>query len=159
MNELFNPLNIDTTQYTCTNVFVDLEGVLIESWDNWLALLHNKEMVQYWSELDSFGMPCLFSNAIDDLNDSFTVEKRLDVLEGLFGQLFFNDHECCVASRNVKRLPIWEYKQQGKRQNFIDYVTSLDEGDWNNNLFVLLDDIVEDEFLRFDNFDILFVKV
>lgn len=159
MNKLFNSLEIDTAQYACTNVFVDLEGVLIDSWDDWVALLHNKEKVKYWSELDSFGMPCLFSNAIDSLKDCAAVNKRLGGLEDLFEQLFFNDPYCCVESRNVKRLPMWEYKQQGKRQNFIDCVTFLGGGDCNNNLFVLLDDMVEDEFLRLDNFDILFVKV
>lgn len=155
----FNQLEVDTTQYVCTNVFTDLEGVLIYSWDDWTPLLFNKELISYWSKLDSFKMPCLFSNAIDNIKDCTTVSKRLGALEACFDQLLFNDHDCCVVSRNTKRLSMWEYKQQGKRRNFIEYVTLLDENQWDNNLFVLLDDTVEDEFLRFDNFDILFVKV
>ncbi len=142
-------------------VCIDLEGVLIDSWEN-RAILYNKKK-QIREILTTIGTnTCdLFSYAVDNMTDYVSFMKFAHQLELAFDIEFnevFTVLEIMDMSRTEKMM--WEFKMDGKRDGFIEFIRQkkLD----NNTLysFYLIDDNVQNEVVELkSNVTITFIRV
>lgn len=147
----------DFTKYTSLRVFLDLEKVLIEAWEDWSILYWNKEQISVYTALTEYHVD-LFSNAIDGDKDLSFFKKNQKHLENEFGFIVDNVTSCQermeLQSFNE---PMCVYKNLGKKVCFIEYVKRIAKNEC--ELYILLDDMVSDEIVHYGTFSILFVKV
>lgn len=147
----------DLSKYTSCKVFLDLEKVLVESWEDWNLLYWNTEIISRYAALTEFHVD-LFSNAIDgdaDLKFFYSNQKHL---ENEFG-IIFDDATSCKERMEMQDFneSMYIYKNLGKKVCFIEYVKHITTNEC--ELYILLDDTVQDELLHYESFSILLVKV
>lgn len=154
-------INIDKLkqQYPSICVSVDLEGVLIDNWDDFNILYKNKELVQEWVGLDDDKTGEIFSNAVDNYQDFSALKRYLGFLERELSCSFLSTTSCLWRMNATTFVgTLYQYKQQGKKVCYLQYVEYASQ--YNAyNLYVLLDDQVENELVHCNGYDVLFVKV
>lgn len=144
------------------NVFLDLEGVLIDDWNN--RNIHFKTKKQLTSFFESIGSnKCnIFSYAIDNMQDYVTFMKFANNLELAFN-IDIDDVLTVVEIMDItdSKGIMWEFKIDGKRNGFISYVSEITKNNTNQLCsFYLLDDNVENEIVHLSPvITIHFIKV
>ena len=142
-------------------VFLDLEGVLIDDWNN--RNIHFKTNKQLTSFFESVGSnKCnIFSYAIDNMQDYVAFMKFANNLELAFN-IDIDDVLTVVEIMDITNSTgiMWEFKMEGKRNGFISYVSQITKNTNQLISFYLLDDNVENEIVHLSQFvTIHFIKV
>ncbi len=143
------------------NVFLDLEGVLIDDWNN--RNIHYKTKKQLTSFFESVGSnKCnIFSYVIDNMQDYVAFMKFANNLELAFhididDVLTVVDIMDIINSKGI----MWEFKMDGKRNGFISYVSHITKNTNQLCIFYLLDDNVDDEIVQISpEVTVQFIKV
>lgn len=142
-------------------VFLDLEGVLIDDWNN--RNIHFKTKKQLTSFFERVGSnKCnIFSYAIDDMQDYVAFMKFANNLELAFN-IDIDDVLTVVEIMDVTNSTgiMWEFKMEGKRNGFISYVSQITKNTNQLISFYLLDDNVENEIVQISpEVTVQFIKV
>ncbi len=142
-------------------IFLDLEGVLIDDWNN--RNIHFKTKKQLASFFEGIGSnKCnIFSYAIDNMQDYVAFMKFANNLELAFN-IDIDDVLTVVEIMDITNSTgiMWEFKMEGKRNGFISYVSQITKNTNQLISFYLLDDNVENEIVHLSQFvTIHFIKV
>lgn len=142
-------------------VFLDLEGVLIDDWNN--RNIHFKTKKQLTSFFERVGSnKCnIFSYAIDDMQYYVAFMKFANNLELAFN-IDIDDVLTVVEIMDVTNSTgiMWEFKMEGKRNGFISYVSQITKNTNQLISFYLLDDNVENEIVQISpEVTVQFIKV
>ena len=142
-------------------MFIDLEGVIIDTWHagnfilDWTSEQLRLLVVQYGVRSVE-----LFSYAVDNDKDKLVVQPILKYTEQIIDVEFSN----IITVENVIEIINWtEYmftlKQRGKRFGFIEYVRNIALLDDTVDNYILLDDSVEDEVVDMGSYKIIFRQI
>lgn len=139
-------------------VFIDLEGVLIDSWHTGNSIIEwTGEQISSLCEQYSVTEADLFSFAVDNAADEQSVLGWLPQMFKCLGIELGKIHTVQEIMDTVGFDDfMFVFKQKGKRRGFIEYVANichLDEYEDVDN-FVLLDDVVDDEVIDMGSYHI-----
>lgn len=149
---------------TQPSVFIDLEGVLIDDWQNRAVLFKNKKIIELILSQMGTNNVCMFSYAIDNMKDYIDFMKFANHLELAFNiniddTLTVQEIMDVIGTKDI----MWEFKMAGKRDGFIKYIlaiTALARDATRSWSFVLIDDNVENEVVMISpNITVTFIHV
>lgn len=150
--------SVTIDDFKIIHVFLDLEGVLIESWDDWWIQYQNKDLISKFANKVN-GEIRMFSNAIDNRKEAKFFEDNMIVLEKEFGLTIEKPVSNCLSRMEIMGFEeeLWKYKRMGKRNCFLEHVKAISAKE--GELYVLLDDEVQNDLVHFDGYSIMFVRV
>lgn len=146
-------------EYDNILVYCDLEGVLIDNWEEFnFASQQNEEIIEICEY--STAMPEIFSNAVDNAKDFLKLRKALPDLCKNSGVNFVMPTLCVEQRACNAGMSLWEYKALGKAKCFEMYVKDIHNDFDGKTLCILLDDNVASHYRELsENCWLLFVNV
>lgn len=133
-------------------VFLDLEGTIIDTWDN--HEMGNIQKVRQWLKNENVKAAGIFSFAVDnekdkaDFKNAFVFKALEEALGVMFTRIVTVEEvrHAIMMKNRVKLEDLWEVKQLwGKERGFIDFCFQH----FNDCECVLLDDLVNDMTVTF----------
>ena len=134
-------------------LYCDLEMTLINSWEEFEFINISIPLLDRYD-----GLVNIFSYAVDNESDLQKIKSLLPHFENYFHRKF---HANITVSEiaDFLDMSLYQVKNRGKRQGFIDYITYFEDEPYENTTYILIDDLVEPETIKItDNMNILFLN-
>lgn len=134
-------------------LYCDLEMTLINSWEEFEFINISIPLLDRYD-----GLVNIFSYAVDNESDLQKIKSLLPHFENYFHRKFAANITVSEIA-DFLDMTIYQIKNRGKRQGFIDYITYFEDEPYENTTYILIDDLVEPETIKItDNMNILFLN-